>query len=233
MSVAALESNNKTIFHDVVHCEQRFGWDCGVACVRMLLPAAERRHLEDNLRQVCEEEGFGCNTWTIDLCYLMKRYGLASQLYTTTAGANETHRKKKFYERYFHKDRERVNERFIRARSADIECFERNVGGAEMERWLSVGPLIVLVDADALSCQLCKRNKFSSQFRWLRGGYCGHYVVCAGMSRGRVYYADPARQHVCVTSSAEMTRARTARGTDQDVIRVLKARSFIQQSTNS
>ena len=60
--------------HAVRHYQQRHHWDCGVSCIIMVLPDADRRHLLANFEAVCQAEGFGKSTWTVDLCYMLKRY---------------------------------------------------------------------------------------------------------------------------------------------------------------
>ena len=40
----------------------------------MLLDDDRRRDLIKNFDVVCQAEGFGKSTWTVDLCYLLKRY---------------------------------------------------------------------------------------------------------------------------------------------------------------
>lgn len=72
-------SNQKSLdvrgytLHDVDHIQQRFNWDCGIACVMMLLSPQQREEFEANFNNICAEEGFHQSTWTVDLCYLLKR----------------------------------------------------------------------------------------------------------------------------------------------------------------
>ena len=73
----------------VQHCQQQFNWDCGLSCVLMALDAADLLDVKDtilaNIEDICQKEGFGHSTWSIDLCYLIKHF--APQLrfsYTTT-----------------------------------------------------------------------------------------------------------------------------------------------------
>ena len=40
----------------------------------MILDDDRRRDLIRNFEIVCQAEGFGKSTWTVDLCYLLKRY---------------------------------------------------------------------------------------------------------------------------------------------------------------
>ncbi|KAI5638747.1 guanylylate cyclase domain-containing protein [Phthorimaea operculella] len=67
------EALPKYVLHEVDHYRQRFNWDCGVSCVLMLLPGDQRRQFLENFTDICKDEGFGESTWTIDLCYLLKR----------------------------------------------------------------------------------------------------------------------------------------------------------------
>ena len=81
----------------VTHSQQRFNWDCGLACILMALDAADeldaRERISGDLEKVCQNEGFGHSTWTIDLAYLLKNY--APQLkfsYTTiTIGVDQSY----------------------------------------------------------------------------------------------------------------------------------------------
>ncbi len=62
----------------VTHTQQFSNWDCGLSCVLMSLDAADeedaREWIKNNVEEVCQKEGFGHSTWTIDLCYLLKNY---------------------------------------------------------------------------------------------------------------------------------------------------------------
>ena len=61
------------IEHRVSHYQQKYNWDCGLSCVLMLLQGEQRMEALHNLDNICREEGFNQSTWTIDLCYLLKR----------------------------------------------------------------------------------------------------------------------------------------------------------------
>lgn len=61
------------IEHRLEHFRQRYNWDCGVSCVLMLLPVPQREEMLDKFEMICQDEGFNQSTWTIDLCYLLKR----------------------------------------------------------------------------------------------------------------------------------------------------------------
>ncbi|XP_068623459.1 uncharacterized protein [Battus philenor] len=62
----------KYIEHKLDHCQQCFSWDCGIACVKMVLSSEQRDYMNKNFTKICQDEGFQQLTWTIDLCYLLK-----------------------------------------------------------------------------------------------------------------------------------------------------------------
>ncbi|XP_021193726.3 protein GUCD1 [Helicoverpa armigera] len=208
------------IEHVVRHFPQRYNWDCGVSCVLMLLAAPHREELLDNFEQICQDEGFRQSTWTIDLCYLLKRFGIRHCMYTTTLGVNEDFRRHGYYDRIINIDRERVQRRFDEASANGIVVQKHSLTHAEMLAHLCTsGPVIVLVDATLLVCDLCK-HKLKAEFRRCFGGpYSGHYILVVGRSGHKLLYRDPALPpRLCVTSPARLLRARTASGTDHDVI---------------
>ena len=61
------------VLYNIPHIRQRYHWDCGIACILMLLSEEDRKKFLKFFSQICAEEGFGQNTWTIDLCYLLRR----------------------------------------------------------------------------------------------------------------------------------------------------------------
>lgn len=81
----------------VGHTQQRFNWDCGLSCVLMALDAAEefeaKEEISKDIEKVCQSEGFGHSTWTIDLCYLLKNYApqLAFSYTTVTLGVDPSY----------------------------------------------------------------------------------------------------------------------------------------------
>ncbi|CAG9791140.1 unnamed protein product [Diatraea saccharalis] len=93
------EYSQNLVLHKLVHYQQRFSWDCGVACVMMLLEQEQRLYFLQNFSAICQEEGFNQSTWTIDLCYLLKRFGIEHTMYTTMLGVNEDYKKHSYYDR--------------------------------------------------------------------------------------------------------------------------------------
>ncbi|XP_060806786.1 protein GUCD1 isoform X2 [Amyelois transitella] len=237
----AMTTNSGTpamVLHNIPHYQQRFHWDCGVTCVLMLLENNDRQQLLDNFAEICREEGFGQSTWTIDLCYLLKRFGVPHTMYTTMVGVNEDHKKQNYYSKIITLDRERVQRRFAQASANGIKVVPRGVSQDELLQHLQRGPAILLVDAGLLSCDLCKHNKMRFEFRrWFGGGYRGHYIVCVGARGPLLLYRDPARRPAggpaggslpagslpggspaCGARAARLLAAHAASGTDRDAI---------------
>lgn len=85
------------------HHRQEYNWDCGISCVLMVLPKDKREFFINNFQVICKEEGFCKSTWTIDLCYLLKRFSVDFVFYTTTIGIHPHHKRHNFYAKIIHK----------------------------------------------------------------------------------------------------------------------------------
>lgn len=152
--------------HKLEHYTQRYSWDCGVSCVIMLLQGSQREKMIKNFHQICQEEGFLQSTWTIDLCYLLKRFDIRHVMYTITLGVNENYKKHGYYDKIINIDRERVKRRFDDAIPCGIEVHRHSLSHDELMNHLRTrGPAVVLVDAGLLVCDLCKHNKLKAEFR--------------------------------------------------------------------
>ncbi|XP_055308583.1 protein GUCD1-like isoform X2 [Sitodiplosis mosellana] len=193
--------------HSVVHYQQRTDWDCGISCVMMMLTRRQRQDFLRNFNRVCEEEGFGNSTWTIDLCYLLRRFDIRHIYTTITVGVNPTFRNHDYYGPILWKDH--------------IRHLAEN------------GPVIVLTNGYLLHCDLCKTKESEclEEFRKCfsinkpKTKFSGHYIVLCGYDNriGSVFYRNPAMDdHVCVMSYRKLTEARTANGTDEDLIFVFR-----------
>ena len=98
--------------HKVEHYQQRYHWDCGLSCCLMVVKKADRELVLTNLNKFVEEEGFGESTWTIDLCYILKRFNVSFKYTTITIGVDPGYSKEAFYDKVLAKDNHRVNSRF-------------------------------------------------------------------------------------------------------------------------
>ena len=58
---------------DIPHILQLNPWDCGLACVAMVLQAAKKKgRLQDLHKRVSSD-----NVWTIELAYILREYQLS------------------------------------------------------------------------------------------------------------------------------------------------------------
>ncbi|KAG1682430.1 Protein GUCD1 [Nymphon striatum] len=231
----------------VTHVPQKYNWDCGVACVMMVINAQARADLNNHFKEICEEEGFEKSVWTIDLCYLLKRYNMNFLFCSTRLGVDPDFSKMTYYGSMLKTHTTRVEAKIACAKKMGIEMDERlrregftsNRGiGALISidllpvylnniiDHLNTGkPIIVLVNGNHLYCLECIPNKIKTIFLNLvtcgHPPYCGHYIVIIGydINCKVIYYEDPLKENkTCKISFENFDKARTAYGTDEDII---------------
>ncbi|VEN60604.1 unnamed protein product [Callosobruchus maculatus] len=206
------------------HATQRFNWDCGISCVLMVLQKHQRQMFLNHFTEICKSEGFNKSTWTIDLCYLLKRFNVQHIFYTTTLGVHEGYRWNSFYNHILTKDENRINARFKKAKANSIFIQKASLTINDILSHLVNGPIIVLTNAKMLSCDVCKFNKISAELRkcipWTTS-YQGHYIVLCGydIHTRKVFYRNPSfGDHVCMMPISNLDNARKSYGTDEDII---------------
>lgn len=209
----------------VDHYQQRYHWDCGLSCCIMVLSDQPRNQLLDNFTKVVEEEGFGESTWTIDLCYLLFRYGVSFSYFTITIGIDPGYCREYFYDKVITKDSQRVNNRFSNAQKLGMHIEQRSVATDEIINHVSeVGPVIVLTNANQLFCSRCSPVSYACYNSCLRScsaSYQGHYILVVGFNRDtkEVTYRNPTfRNKVCSMPLDRLEECRSAYGTDEDLI---------------
>ena len=70
---------------DLPHVRQSFNWDCGLACVLMILRGMGATRCDlPAMRLLCPTTSI----WTVDLAHLLCRFGLDVTFCTVTLGAN-------------------------------------------------------------------------------------------------------------------------------------------------
>lgn len=210
--------------HPLVHFRQRYDWDCGLSCLIMLLGRQDKQRFLADFKEICTAGGFGESTWTIDLCYILKDFGVKHRYLTTTFGANPSHVGKEYY-KCFNADETRVNEKFENSSSNGIPIEIKSVQTSFLiEHLANHGPIIMLTNASLLHCDLCKANKLSLELRsclGLKPPYMGHYIVLCGYDQriNKFLYRNPAlKDRVCFMSFDAMNRARQVSGTDEDLL---------------
>ncbi|XP_049824454.1 protein GUCD1 isoform X2 [Aethina tumida] len=206
------------------HYRQKYNWDCGLSCVLMVLPRKARLHFLDNFDKICKEEGFNKSTWTIDLCYLLRRYNVDLVYHTVTIGVHPAHANSSFYNKILTKDETRVNKRFENAEMYGVRIKKGSLSINYVLRQLMQGPAIVLTNAQLIYCDRCKFNKIKTELRKcipFTPSYQGHYIVLCGydVKLGRVYYRNPSfNDHVCIMPILNLQESWKSFGTDEDII---------------
>ncbi|XP_023179543.1 protein GUCD1 isoform X2 [Drosophila hydei] len=203
--------------YNITHFQQRYNWDCGVSCILMVLSTAQRKQFLTNFESICKEEGFGVSTWTIDLCYLLLRYHVRHEYFTQTIGVDPSYKKHTYYSHIMDRDEKRVLRRFKDAATRGLRIQQRTVNMHGIVMHLARnGPIILLTNASQLICEVCRRTIRE------KIGFAGHYVVLCGYDAEahKIFYNNPETRdgHTCRCSTASMDTARTAFGTDQDII---------------
>jgi len=231
MSHSPVTGEGRVHIHQLTHYQQKHNWDCGLSCVLMVLPARDRNSILNNLSSFLQEEGFGESTWTIDLCYILYRFKVNFHYTTVTLGVDPGYVKENFYDKVLAKDSDRVNSRFSEAARLGIRVEKRRVSSEEIVDHLTYsGPVIVLTNANMLQCSRCTPSGslscYSSCFS--TSSYQGHYIVLVGCDKlgQEILYRNPTvRDKVCQMNSAALEEARTAYGTDEDVIFIFGTQS--------
>ncbi|XP_025092688.1 protein GUCD1-like isoform X2 [Pomacea canaliculata] len=222
------ESRNQNGVHHMITVplvQQYYSWDCGLACVSMVLshfhiPTSEVYTKDLDFLQ-CGE-----SIWTIDLAYLLARYKLPHQLCTITLGANSDYATKLFYKGSFGKDEERINRMFKDAEKEGVCVEKRSVSLDEIIHHLSQNNIaIVLTDWCYLECLWCHSQIRRSCLCCLdlcHATYQGHYIVLCGFDRrkGLLFYKNPNAhgEDVCCCRLDKFEKARKSHGTDEDIL---------------
>lgn len=155
----------------VPHVRQRRQWDCGLACVCMVLAArnavSSSSSASASLPTACSLPALRrrvstCSVWTIDLAFLLSALGVRDAVYyTLTLGASEAYASERFYRRRFDADAKRVNALFARALAHDADegvHVRRESLSSEQLLQLLAGArgrrhaFVVLVDKRRLHC---------------------------------------------------------------------------------
>ncbi|XP_075513409.1 guanylyl cyclase 1 isoform X2 [Primulina tabacum] len=213
-------------FIDVPHINQQYTWDCGLACVLMVL-----RTLGVYDCDIQDLEDLCCTTsiWTVDLAYLLQKFSVIFTYCTVTLGANPDFSVETFYKEQLPNDLVRVDMLFQEAREAGIFVECRSVSTSEISEHISSGKYvaIALVDQYKLSYSrpdgVCVSDICSGS-----AGYTGHYIVICGYDAvtDEFEIRDPAstRKHEKIASWC-LGHAHKSFGTDEDLLLISLERS--------
>eukprot|EP00038_Savillea_parva_P008901 m.179934 g.179934 ORF g.179934 m.179934 type:complete len:341 (-) comp14886_c0_seq1:220-1242(-) len=217
------EATHSTVLWRVPHLQQKYTWDCGHACARMIVRAVTGQDISyADVMDVGKQYGVGSSEtlWTIDLCYILKHYGVRHRFYTESTGVESTLKSKDFYAKTFEADCVRVTGLFERAEAAGLIVENRAVTTDELLSHIRGGGIaVVLVD----SSKMKPPRWFPSLL--LQGPnedeYHGHYVIVSGANElgTSLFLVDPSKKDpVSPVSMDCFNVARSAHGTDSDMI---------------
>ncbi|KAH9766782.1 hypothetical protein WN944_017907 [Citrus x changshan-huyou] len=206
-------------FVEVPHINQLFSWDCGLACVLMVMRTIGINNC--NIQGLAEQ---CCTTsvWTVDLAYLLQKFNVGFSYFTITLGANPNYSVETFYKEQLPTDLVRVDMLFQKARSAGIKIECGSISGVEISLMILSGNYIAiaLVDQYKLSHSWME-DVIVPGFYGSDSGYTGHYIVICGYDADSDEFEirDPAscRKHEKVTSKC-LEEARKSFGTDEDLL---------------
>ncbi|KAJ2558314.1 hypothetical protein EV175_000842 [Coemansia sp. RSA 1933] len=161
--------------HPVSKVLQQEAWDCGLACVCMLLRASGQPtcSVAQLARQVRT-----ASVWTVDLAFLI-RHNLPHAdftYYTACAGVNPDHSRNRFYDDMVDGDERRVERLFAKARAGlSVRIVEITIPLLDLKRFLVHRKYVavLLVDGAQLRCFSCERARSSSAPAASRHGRAG------------------------------------------------------------
>ena len=211
---------------ELTHVRQSFSWDCGLACVMMVL---QHKGMSAPLEEMMKIAGTK-SVWTVDLAYILSRYSVDFTFYTVTDGVRPEYGAEAFYQVDIDADQVRVNKLFETATSLNIRVDKRSVDVKEILECVNKGGMaITLVDKRLLPTGSTIARLIQQH---VAVGFVGHYVIVCGYNRRTrcVLITDPAcgegRTPVPI---AEYEAARKAFGTDEDLLLVGPGRGNARQ----
>ena len=157
----------------VPHVRQTYNWDCGLACVLMSLrymgaPTGCDLRV---LRQLCPTT----SVWTVDLAYLLRRFGAEVTFCTITLGANPEFAAESFYRDNLGEDGARVERLFACAAQEGI-CVERVSVGIERLKDCAMS-------GDYLIIALVDKQKLVQEVSCRAGAGAGAWAVAGAGAR--------------------------------------------------
>ena len=187
--------------------EQRSAWDCGLSAA-----ASASGTPRDALRRALRAR----SCWTIDLLRAVRATGARATLVTTRAGVDPRYANDGFYENELIKDCERVARLFARADASTVVRARMRAEGIARALSTRAVRCVALVDARLLTAREGERER--------ERDFVGHFVVVRGADvdggrviRFRIFDPAPDGGDVMV-SRARFDEARTAFGTDEDLL---------------
>ncbi|CAL9187942.1 unnamed protein product [Musa hybrid cultivar] len=209
-------------FVDVPHVRQRFDWDCGLACVLMVLRTIGLEQFDiHDLEKLCRTTSI----WTVDLAYLLHKFSVDFSFLTVTLGANPDYSAESYYREQLQDDIGRVDGLFEKALEAGISIQCRSISAKDIS-WLILSGqcvAVALVNKIKLSQSWTKDAHVAECYMSNTDYMAGHYVVICGYDgdNGEFEIRDPAssRKYEKVSMKC-LDEARKSYGTDEDILLV-------------
>ncbi|KAJ3104414.1 hypothetical protein HDU97_009293 [Phlyctochytrium planicorne] len=158
----------------VPHVTQLDNWDCGLACLSMILAGAHKSGLVEEdptktnplcLRTLLAASGAGDSVWTIDLAYMIRHFGVDDfTFYTSYIGVNLQYGSKNFYKDCISSDRRRIHDMFAEAQDFGVRVVPVVLSLDDMKRFLlsESYAIVVLVNLKKLKSRtMAPRNPSS------------------------------------------------------------------------
>ncbi|KAL4188558.1 hypothetical protein AMTRI_Chr08g202790 [Amborella trichopoda] len=219
-SISCKTNLPRSHFVEVPHIQQLSTWDCGLACVLMVL-----KTLGIDCRDIPCLEKLCCTTsvWTVDLAHLLHKFSVKFFFLTVTLGANPNYAVESFYQDNLPDDIRRVNGQFQVALENGINIQCRSIGGEEISVLILSGKFVAvaLVDKHKLSCRPWLEEICLPEIYGGTSGYTGHFVVICGYDADTNEFEirDPASSRKYERVSLEcLEEARKSFGTDEDIL---------------
>ncbi|KAM0953385.1 putative guanylate cyclase [Dioscorea sansibarensis] len=215
---------------DVPHVRQLFNWDCGLACVLMVLRTLGSTHCGvQDLEKLCPTTSI----WTVDLAYLLHEYSVNFSFFTVTLGANPEYSTEAFYKEFLEADLGRVDRLFEKAVEMGINIQCRSLSGKEISGFILSGQYIFIALVNKVKLSQSWHEEMSASGDLSENtSYTGHYIVICGYNSqtNEFEIRDPASARKYERVSLEcLDEARKSFGTDEDIILV----SLNGKDTNS
>ena len=173
--------------------------------------------------------------WTVDLAYILRSCGATFTFLTVMEGVRESYETEAFYRDDLDADRRRVEKLFRGAAAAGINVKVSSLSSEELAESIFAGQAaIVLTDRRLLRPRRPPigtrsgggvASDGSVSFEALQDGstFTGHYILLCGFDRATRQFdvRDPASALAHYTVPVDqLDRARTAFGTDEDMLLV-------------
>ncbi|XP_010905388.1 guanylyl cyclase 1 isoform X2 [Elaeis guineensis] len=213
--------NRRSHSVDVPHVRQLFNWDCGLACVLMVLKTLGIDHYNiHDLEKLC------CTTsiWTVDLAYLLHEFSVSFSFFTVTLGVNPEFSAESFYREQLQDDVGRVDGLFKKALEAGISVQCRSISGKDISVLILSGQCIAVALVDKMKLRRTwLKDVHVPEWYGRSSDYMGHYVVICGYDADSDEFEirDPASSRKYERVSMQcLDEARKSFGTDEDILLV-------------